>query len=84
MNTRTRLTIILIAAAKLLILLYINLTSQMQFVSHLVLMPLLLLESLAICGYLLEFPPKAVKKAVVRIQPDSHKTNHSFRVKSAA
>jgi hypothetical protein len=54
MNTTNRLVVIAVVFANLLILLYMNFTSDMQLLSHLVLIPALMLESIAVGGFLLE------------------------------
>lgn len=54
MNVKSKLAFASIVSVKLLILLYIGLTAEMSLFAQLVLVPLLMLETMAIYGYLYE------------------------------
>lgn len=84
MKTSTRIGIIALAITKLLILLYINMTSQMQFVAQMVLIPLLLLETLGVCGYLLEFPSNRLKQQEIKSIRRPRGRSVTYRIKPAA
>lgn len=64
MGVSTKLAIGLIAAIKIAILLYINFYFELSIFIQLIVIPILLLEAIAVYGYLTEFP--ATEKATTK------------------
>ena len=84
MNTRAKTITLAVISTNLMILLFINMTSQMELVSHFILMPLLFLQTMAVGGYFLEFSHKTRKDSVVKIRKGAFKAGERYLVKPAA
>jgi len=81
MNIKQKLTFVSIITFKLLILLYIGLTAQLPVFAQLVLMPVLILETLGLYGYLYEssLTPRKRAKAKIAGRIESRKTNMQMK-----
>ncbi|TQV75515.1 hypothetical protein FLL45_11410 [Aliikangiella marina] len=84
MNTKGKLTLVAIVATKLLILLYISFSSTMPVFNQLVLMPILILETLGLYGYLYECSLAKPKSQTVRIARRIKRRTNEFEMKPAA
>ena len=84
MNTIKRIAVISLVSFNLLILLYINFTSQMEPLSHLVLLPILLLETLALGGLVLENYPLTKKRSNAPVLQFNYPPKQANKIKPAA